>query len=238
MHESQKRALVFAPHPDDAEIGMGATIVKMLAEGWEVVIAELTNGEPTPAGSPEIRLAERDAATKIMGVKERICLGLPNRYLQVNLEYTRTIAETIRKYRPHIIFITYRPDAHPDHVHGGELVEDARFTAKLSKTTMDYEPWWTPKILYYYSNHLRVNIEPSFLVDVSAFWQKKLDAISAYRSQFWDKYASEPARAGAVLESISAQGRYLGSRINVQYAEPFFCHDLIGLNQLDSLAGI
>ena len=237
MSQEPKRALIFAPHPDDAEIGMGATIAKLLAEGWDVIIAELTDGEPTPAGTPEIRKAEQARATEILGIKERICLGLPNRYLQVNLEYTRLIAETIRKYRPHVIFVTFRPDAHPDHIHAGQLVEDARFVAKLTKTTMAYEPWWTPKVLYYYSNHLRVNIEPSLLLDVTDYWQVKVDAISAFRSQFWDKY-DDPDQKGEMVEIVTAQGRYFGSRIHVKYAEPFFCHDPIGLSDLAALLPI
>ena len=229
-----KRVLVFSPHPDDADITLGGTMCRLLADGWEVILADITNGEPTPAGNPEMRAAEAAQAGKVLGLTERLCLGLPNRYLDESLEYRRPIAETVRQYRPRWLFTTFPTDAHPDHIHASRLVDDARFTAKLTKTDMKFEPFYPDKIIYYYASHLRLHPEPSFVVDISEFWDQKIEAISAFQSQFWLNQ-TDPSRKGWILEHISTICRYFGNRIGVEYAEPFYCHELVGLSNLDSL---
>ena len=229
-----KRVLIFAPHPDDAELTMGGTIIKLIAEGWEVVVADLTNGEPTPAGTPEIRAVERRRATEILGIEKRVCLGMPNRYLEDNLEYRRIMAECIREFQPRWLFTTYRPDAHPDHIHGSSLTEDARFTAKLTKTDMAHEPWYPEKIFYSYASHLRVHPQPKLVLDVSDYWEQKLESVRAYQSQFWDNQVDE-SRKGWIIDLLNVIGRYFGLMIGVKYGEPFFCHELVGLKNLDSV---
>lgn len=228
-----KRVLIFAPHPDDAELGMGGTIVWMIERGWEVVLADVTNGEPTPAGSVEIREAETAAASKALGITQRLCVGLENRRLENTLENRRRLAEVIRQYRPEWLFTVSVPDAHPDHVHLHELVNDARFDAKLTKTDMAYEPHYPKKILYFYATHLRVNAEPRFVVDVSGQWDKKVAAIEAYQSQFWDNQPAE--RRGWIVEYVTTLARYYGSRIGVEYGEAFLTYELVGLGDLGSL---
>ncbi|HEU5118481.1 MAG TPA: PIG-L family deacetylase, partial [Isosphaeraceae bacterium] len=109
-------ALVIAPHPDDAELGMGGTIVKLLGEGWKVGILDLTTGEPTPLGSPERRRVETDAATRALGGPWRGNLGLPNRSLEPTLNHRRQLAEVFRRERPRLLFAPYWEDAHPDHL--------------------------------------------------------------------------------------------------------------------------
>jgi len=230
----KKRALIFSPHPDDAELGMGGTMVKLLDDGWEVILADVTNGEPTPAGSVEIRAAETQKAAKTLGLTRRVCLGLPNRYLENTLENRRILAEAIREYKPRWIFTVTLPDAHPDHIHTHELVTDARFAAKLTKTDMAFEPHYPEKIFYFLGSHLRIHPQPSFLVDVTEQWDRKIAAVNAYRSQFWDNQTDE-SKKGWIIEHITALFRYYGSRINVKYAEPFFCHELVGLSHLDAL---
>ena len=229
-----KTVLVFAPHPDDAELAMGATICKLINEGWEVVIADLTNGEPTPAGSVEIRQTESQKASEILGVKRRMCLGLPNRWIEETLEARRIVAETIRDVRPRWVFINYPEDAHPDHIRASHLIMDGRFTAKLTKTDMKGEPFYPEKVIYYYASHLRIHPQPSFVVDVSDYWQQKLDAAKAYKSQFWDNQ-SDPDRKGWILEHITTLGKYFGNRIGVDYGEAFWCHELVGLRALGDL---
>ena len=124
--------LVIAPHPDDAEISVGGTILNALAQGQQVGILELTNGEPTPHGTPEIRQQETDRATATLGVGWRENLGLPNRSLQGDLGARRRLAEVFRVTRPRTILAPYWEDAHPDHVVASRLVDDARFWSKLS----------------------------------------------------------------------------------------------------------
>ena len=131
----QLDALVIAPHPDDAELGMGGGILKMLSEGLSVGVLDLTSGEPTPHGSEEIRAAETRQATEILGLSWRSNLGLPNRSLESTLEARKKLASVIRQLRPRWLFAPYWIDAHPDHVAATELVEAARFWSKLSKST-------------------------------------------------------------------------------------------------------
>lgn len=229
-----KRVLVFSPHPDDAEITLGGTMCRLLDDGWEVILADLTNGEPTPTGSVEIRAAESAQAAEVLGITKRVCLGLANRYLDESLESRRAVAEAVREYQPRWLFTTFPTDAHPDHIHGSHLVDDARFAAKLTRTDMKFEPFYPDKIIYYYASHLRLHPQPSFVVDVSEYWDRKIEAISAYQSQFWLNQ-SDPARKGWILEHIAIICRYFGNRIGVEYAEPFYCHELVGLSGLNSL---
>ncbi|MBI9017959.1 MAG: bacillithiol biosynthesis deacetylase BshB1 [Phycisphaerae bacterium] len=232
--QNQKRILVFSPHPDDAEIAMGGTILKFLSDGWEVIIADLTDGEPTPAGSIEIRAKEKTLAAERLGITERVCVDLPNRYLQADLESRTKVAEVIRQFQPRWLFITYRPDAHPDHVHAAQLIEDARFAAKLTKTDMKFDPWFPEKIFYYYASHLRVDAKPTFSIDISKFWQQKCHAIEAYQSQFWLNQP-DPDKKGWILQHIGDINRYFGNRTYCQYAEPFFCNEPLGLSNMENI---
>jgi len=231
--DKQKKVMILSPHPDDAEIAMGGTIARMIDDGWEVIVADLTNGEPTPAGSVEIRAAETARASQALGLKTRLCLGLPNRYVMNTLEYRVIVASAIRQHQPHWLFTVAQPDAHPDHIHAQELVDDARFAAKLTKTDMPFQPHYPDKIIYFYASHLRAHPNPSFLVDVTAQWDRKIAALEAYQSQFWQH--DKGRGPGWIIDYITTYCRYFGSRINVKYAEPFLCREPVGLARLDAL---
>ena len=129
------RFLVVAPHPDDAELGMGGTIIKLISQGHAVHLLDMTNGEPTPNGSPEIREREWTAATKLLGCT-RSNLGLKNREVTHDLASRYKLAAVIREHRPSTMFIPFSPDAHPDHVAITRIAEDARVDAKLSTTNL------------------------------------------------------------------------------------------------------
>ena len=230
---SEKRIMVFAPHPDDGELAMGGTIAKLIAEGWEVVLADMSDGEPTPAGSLEIRAKETAAASAALGITRRVNLGLPNRYFSEDLESRVKIAEAIREYKPRWVFGPFRPDAHPDHIHASRLLEDACFHAKLTRTEMRFEPHHPEKLIYFYATHLRVHADPRFVVDVTPYWEQKIAAAEAYQSQFWDN--NPPERKGWIIDHITDLARYFGNRIGVTYGEPFYCHELVGLSNLDGL---
>ena len=123
MASTQYDVVVFSPHPDDAEFAMGGTIAKMAESGWEVVIVDLTDGEPTPLGTKQLRQEEAEKASRILGVEKRICLDMPNRYLQANLENRRKLAEIIRLHQPDLIFGPVVPDYHPDHIEAAKLLQ-------------------------------------------------------------------------------------------------------------------
>ena len=225
-------ALVIAPHPDDAELGMGGTIVRLLEQGWSVGILDLTTGEPTPLGSLEIRANETLEASKALGLPWRRNLGLPNRSLEPSLLHRRALASVFREARPRLLFAPYWEDAHPDHTAATKLVEDARFWSKLSKSDIPGEPFHPARVLYYFSVHLKIVERPSFLVDISDQLEAKIRAMRCYRSQLIDN--QHEGRPG-VIDSVCDRTRFWGHTVGVRHAEPFASREPIGLTGLDRL---
>ncbi|MEM7453757.1 MAG: bacillithiol biosynthesis deacetylase BshB1 [Planctomycetota bacterium] len=223
--------LVVAPHPDDAELGMGGAILKMLASGMSVGILDLTDGEPTPFGSPEIRSSETAAATEVLGVTWRENLGLTNRSLEPTLEARKKLATVFRRTRAKWLFAPFWVDAHPDHVAATKLVEDARFWSKLSKTDMPFERWHPHRIYNYYCVHLKMNASPAFVLDISDQWERKLESIRCYKSQFETGRNESPS----FLEQYEHEAAAWGRSIGVAYGEPFACREPIGMTGFESL---
>jgi bacillithiol biosynthesis deacetylase BshB1 len=221
--------VVVAPHPDDAELGMGGTIARLVHEGHDVLVVDLTNGEPTPCGSPERRMQEAAAADAVLGCK-RINLGLPNRRLEHGIAARHALASVLRSHRCEILFAPHPEDVHPDHVAATEIAEHARFDAKLTKTDLMGDPIHPRKLVYYFCTHLKSMPDPTFALDISAFRAKKREAILAYRSQVVDH---APNRV--LPEQVDLRDRYVGSRIGVEAAEPFWCRELPGLRAIDAL---
>lgn len=225
-----KTALIVAPHPDDAELAMGGTIAKMIADGWNVCLIELTDGEPTPFGSKEIRARETQAASNILGIKKRICLDMPNRNLQPTIQNRRKLAEVIRLNKPDILFAPAMPDWHPDHKAALELTEAARFEAKYHKTDLAGDPHWTEKLWLYYSPHRHNIAGYSIIVDISAVWEKKLAAIKAYQSQL-----KNISNCYSLIERTEIAAKYLGQSINSLYGEAFLASQPISVTSLNTL---
>src|SRR5262249_31946804 len=166
--------LVIAPHPDDAELGAGGTILLLRSQGASVGVLDLTAGDPPRQGSPELRRQETEAATKILGLDWRGTLGLVNRALVADLASRRRLAVAIRELRPRYLLAPFWEDAHPDHVAASALVDAARFWAKLTKTDMPGEPHFPQRIIYYFSVHLRLHPRPSFVLDITPHIAPKL----------------------------------------------------------------
>jgi bacillithiol biosynthesis deacetylase BshB1 len=224
--------LVVAPHPDDAELGMGGAILRYRSEGFRVGVLDLTSGEPTPHGSLEIRAAETAAATTILGLDWRGNLGLPNRSLQPTLEARALLAGVFRQLKPRLLFAPYWIDAHPDHAAAVELVEAARFWSKLSKTDMPGTPHHPARIFYYNCVHLRQVDKPAFVLDISKFWESKLASIACYRSQF---ITGRPSEAPTFLDRLRDQAAYWGWSISTAYGEPFYSREPIGVASMRDL---
>jgi bacillithiol biosynthesis deacetylase BshB1 len=222
--------LVVGPHPDDQELGMGGTILSLAAQGHNILLLDMTNGEPTPLGSPEQREIEWTKAAQILGVKRRL-LGLPNRFVTHSVEARHKVAGVIREHQASIVFLPYFEDAHPEHIAVTRIVEDARFDAKLSKIDLPGEPIYPKWMIYYYCTHLRHVANPSFCLDISPYMDKKIQAIEAYETQF-----VLPEKNRKVVAWLRQMNGYMGSRIGVDYAEPFFMREPLGLNSLDGLA--
>lgn len=218
--------LVISPHPDDAELGMAGAILRFKADGLRVGILDLTSGEPTPYGSLETRVKETEAATQILSLDWRRNLGLPNRSLEATLEARRQVAGVIRQVKPRWLFAPYWVDAHPDHVAATELIEAARFWAKLSKSDLPGEPHHPQRVFHYFCVHLRLAVPPAFILDISPYWERKRAAIECYQSQF----NAAPAVDGlTIIDRLRDQAAYWGSVIGKRYGEPFASREPVGI---------
>lgn len=224
--------LVVAPHPDDAELGMGGAIRKFIEQGKRVGVVDLTNGEPTPHGTPEIRAQESSNATQALGLLWRYNLGMKNRYLEATLENRRRLAGLFRLTRPRWIFAPYWEDAHPDHLAATSLVEASRFWSKLSKSDIPGDPFHPQRIYYYFCIHLKLVPQPAFILDISEQWPAKANSIQAYVSQF---ITGRDPNAPSFTERLREEAAFWGKAIGVRYGEPFASREPIGIKNMDSL---
>ena len=229
LDQTMHNILVVGPHPDDQELGMGGTIVRLVQQGHNVLLLDMTDGEPTPHGSRTIREKEWTKAAKILGVPRRL-LDLKNRELEHNLRARHLVAAVIREHQASIVFTPYFEDAHPDHVATTRITEDARFDAKLTNTDLPHRPIYPKWLIYYYCTHLRHVADPSFCIDVSDQIDTKEAALLAYESQF-----VIPENNRRVVSWLRQMNGYMGSRIGRAYAEPFFLREPLGLTNLDGL---
>lgn len=222
--------LCIGAHPDDVEIGMGGTVAGMVRRGQRVAIADLTDGEPTPMGSPAIRAAESARSAAMLGVERRVLLSGTNRFLTDSFEARTELAELIRELRPTTLFIPYPDDAHPDHVAAHSLCVAARFMAKLTKTEMSGEPWFPRRIYRYAAVHRRIDTPASFLVDIGEDLPAKMAALACYESQF---VAHEPNRG--MLDVVERRARYMGDLAGCEAAEPFYAFEPVALARPEDL---
>ena len=217
-------AVCVGAHPDDVEIGMGATIAKMAASGRRVAIVDLTDGEPTPHGSIEVRAAESARAAEILGVETRRTLTQRNRYLMDTVEARTELAEVLRELRPRMLFVPFPVDAHPDHVAASRIALAARFYSKFTKTAMAGEPFFPPRVYQYMAVHQQMVVEPTFVVECADYLPVKLAALESYESQF----ASSPVNRG-IVEAMRRTAEQWGALARVRAAEPFFALEPIAL---------
>ncbi len=223
---------------------MGGTIARLAHQGHDVLLLDMTNGEPTPYGDPKTRAREAAEAARLLGEGtgaevRRVCLELPNRFVEHTLEARHAVAGAIRAHQAEIIFVPYWEDAHPDHRATTRIVEDARFDAKLTNLDMPAPPGLMeigppiyPKwLFYYYATHLRWVADPTFLFDITGFLEQKMESIRAYHTQF-----VLPEKNRQILTWLEAAALYFGSRIGVAAAEPLFTKEPIGLGDLSALA--
>src|SRR6056297_236314 len=232
--------LVFGAHPDDAELGAGATIAKEVSKGKKVGIVDLTRGELGTRGSAEIRDKEAAKAAEILGVAVRENMEFADGFFVNDKEHQLELIKIIRKYRPEIVLCNAIEDRHIDHARGSKLVSNACFLSGLMKidTKMDgddqWQEAWRPKLVYHFIQWK--NLEPDFVVDVTGFIEKKTEAIMAYGSQFYDPDSDEPETpisSKNFTDSVNYRARDLGRIIGVEYAEGFTVERLVGVDSLE-----
>ena len=232
--------LAFGAHPDDVELGCGATLAKEISLGKKVGIVDLTRGELGTRGSAEIRDQEAKNAAEILGVEVRENLGFADGFFQNDRANQIEIIKMIRKFKPEIVLCNSIDDRHIDHPKGSKLVSDACFLSGLRKIETKLEEniqdAWRPKLVYHYIQWK--NIEPDFVVEVNDFIKKKVKAVMAYSSQFYNPDSKEPISPIATKnfeESITYRARDLGRLINTEYAEGFTTERFVAVTSLDKL---
>jgi N-acetylglucosamine malate deacetylase 1 len=186
--------LVFGPHPDDIEIGLGGTVARHTAAGHSVGLCDLTEAELSSNGTREQRREEAAAAARVLGVRWRENLQWPDGGIAETPEMIRSAVDMIRRHRPRTVAIPYWDDRHPDHVAASRVLRVAAFRSGLRRYMTDADPWRPDWVCYYFINDAA---PPSFVVDVSAHYQRKRDALDCYRSQF------APAEDGAVATRLT-----------------------------------
>lgn len=232
--------LAVGAHPDDVELGCGATIALEVSLGKKIGILDLTKGELGTRGSAEIRASESANAAKILGVKTRENLAFSDGFFVNDQTHQLEVIKIIRKYRPEIVLCNAIDDRHIDHAKGSKLVSDACFLSGLIKieTALDGKVQypWRPKMVYHYIQWK--NLEPDFAVNVGDFIYKKMEAVSAYGSQFYNPTSNEPESpisSKNFLDSIIYRAQDLGRLIGAEYAEGFTVERPIAIKSLENL---
>ena len=232
--------LAFGAHPDDIELGCGATIAKEVSLGKKVGIVDLTRGELGTRGSAELRMIEANNAAKVLGVSVRENIGFADGFFTNDKKHQLEIIKMIRKYQPDIVLCNAIDDRHIDHGKGSKLVSDACFLSGLVKIETELEgkqqEKWRPKQVYHYIQWK--NIAPDFVIDVTGFIHKKQAAVLAYSSQFYDPNSKEPESpitSKTFIESINYRSRDLGRLIGVEYAEGFTSERYVAAENLSKL---
>jgi bacillithiol biosynthesis deacetylase BshB1 len=233
--------LVLPVHPDDAELGCAGVILKHVAMGKKVGVADITRGELGTRGSAEIRAQEAAAAAEILGLTVRENIGLPDGFFQNTPEYQLKVIEVIRKYQPEIIITNAFHDRHPDHGRASDLVEASAFLAGLRKieTTFEGQPQqaWRPNMVLHFIQDRY--IEPDIVIDVTDYWDKKIESIMAYGSQFHNpEWKGEPQTyisSPEFIRIIEGRAMEFGKSINAKYAEGFTSKKILGVTDLFSL---
>ena len=224
--------LAIGPHPDDIEIGIGGTVALHVARGYGVGLCDLTRGEMGSNGTPEQRVAEGEAACRMLGATWRVNLALPDRQIGASPDHLRRVAEAIRTCKPQILLAPYWDDRHPDHGAASRLVTEAVFSAGLRRYEANGDPWRPRRVCYYFIND---SAPPSFVVDVSEQYETKRAALACYTTQFRPQGGEAVSTRltsplfGQLVESRDAQ---FGALAGVRFAEGFITREPLLLRDL------
>ncbi|HUE88166.1 MAG TPA: bacillithiol biosynthesis deacetylase BshB1 [Vicinamibacterales bacterium] len=211
--------LVFGPHADDIEIGLGGTVAKHASEGLRVGLCDLTRAELSSNGTPEQRLAEAAAAARVLGAAWRENLGWPDGGIELTTSHVRSAVDVIRRVRPRVIAIPYWADRHPDHVAASTVLQTAIFKSGLRRYESAAEAWRPDWVCHYFIND---SVSPSFVVDVSAHYEIKRKALACYSSQFeagMNARVATRLNAPTFRQLIESRDAQFGAMAGVAFAE-------------------
>ena len=227
--------MVFAAHPDDAELAMGGTIARFANNGFSVGIVDLTRGEMGTRGNADIRQKEAIEAAKILKTSIRENLLIPDGDIEISNGNIRKIVMLMRKYKPKIVFAPFFNDRHPDHISASKLIKRAMFVSglekiKTSEKEIDQLAYRPAKLYYYMQTY---TFEPSFIVDISNFFETKMKSVWAYSTQFHNPESNEPETfisSPEFIEYLAARAKFYGFQIGKKFGEPFYCEEKIEQN--------
>lgn len=233
--------LAIGIHPDDIELSAAGTLMRHAAQGRTFGIVDLSRGELGTRGTPEIRRKEAESAARILGAQFRDTFHVPDGFFTHAPEHWLPVVQAIRRYRPDLVLCNAPDDRHPDHGRAGKMVADACFYAGLEKIETTDEQGvpqkkWRPKAVYHYIQDK--HLEPDFVVDITPWFRRKMDAILAFRSQFYQEAGEEPntpISGKDFLDFMEAKARVFGRPIQVEFAEGFICARTPGVGDLFDL---
>ncbi len=240
MRTEQLDMLAIGVHPDDVELGCAGALLQAIAEGKKVGIVDLTRGELGTRGTAETRAEESALAAKILGVHVRENLGMADGFFKNDEDHQRQLIEVIRRYRPSIVLANAPEDRHPDHGRSAQLISDACFLSGLRKIITtdangnEQEAFRPSYVFHYIQDRF---LEPSFVIDISAHFDQKMESILAYATQFHNPALNEPntyISSPAFLETVKSRALSFGKRIGVQYAEGFISTKWLGVKSMDA----
>src|SRR5215468_1171993 len=223
--------LAIAAHPDDVELTVGGTLIKLARMGYKTGALDLTHGESGTRGTAEIRAVEAERAAQLLGLSVRENLDLGDARVWANEESRVKLVRVLRRLRPRVVFTQYWEDPHPDHAHGSRLVREACHVSGLAKYDREAgQDRWRPSCVAYFL--FPRTVAPSFIVDISGASDRKWEAIRAHASQFFNPQATEPesrVSAQAFLSEMEARERYFGAMIGVERGEAFFVREALNV---------
>jgi bacillithiol biosynthesis deacetylase BshB1 len=226
--------LAIAAHPDDVEQTCGGTLVRMAELGYRTGVLDLTAGDMGSRGTPEIRLTEADAAAREMLLAWRGNMRLPDARLENTVSVRMSLAAEIRALRPRVVILPYWEARHPDHYRASEMGFEACFLAGLKKLDEETQPHRPAKILY---SSLYANVAPSFVVDISAQFERRMAALFAYDSQYGEQSQGSDLfpQQHEIRERLAAIARFYGNLIGVKYGEPFVVKEAMRVDDITTM---
>jgi bacillithiol biosynthesis deacetylase BshB1 len=221
--------VAFGAHPDDIELVAGGTLLKLADLGYRTGVVDMTRGELGTRGNARIRAHEAQASAKVLKLRIRENLGLKDGQIFDNLPARLQLVKVLRTYRPDFVLTHYWDDKHPDHVHTSHLVTAACYLSGLAKVRTRQERF-RPKRIFYFM--LPSHVRPSFVVDISNYFEKRMEALNCFRSQLYDPRSKEPGTYLSVpdfLPALEAMHRYYGTLVQAQFGEAFYCKEVMAV---------
>lgn len=225
--------LAVSPHPDDVELHCGGLMIRFADLGYATGIVDMSRGEKGTRGTVADRKREAAAAAEVLGLSERLNLELPDARIGTCPTHRDALIDAIRGYQPDMLLVPHEVARHPDHEATARLAKDTAFLAGLEKIETDHPAFRPRKVVFYLTHHRYQEPRPSFIVDVTSTFGRKIEAVKAHRSQFHDPDSTEPETfisRPEFLEEVEAQSRYYGQLIGVRYGEPFVVREYLSID--------